>query len=130
MDSVKEMIAPEGEELPGEIASVIDNLNINDLDLVSVGEAMNGIASYIEKTSDEFESSEPVTQEEINDIVNGFANNTFIIDLLASDSSDVPQIIEAEDDMLAMFESAIENSSATDEYKDTLKKLFGLSVTQ
>lgn len=130
MDSVKDMVAPEGEEIDDALASALDNLDINSLDLVSVGEAMNGIASYIEKTSDEFESTEPVTQEEINDIVNGFANNTFILDIIVSDSSDVPQIIEADDDMKAMFETAVESTSISDEYKESLRKLLGLSVAQ
>ena len=112
------------------LASALDNLDINSLDLVSVGEAMNGIASYIEKTSDEFESTEPVTQEEINDIVNGFANNTFILDIIVSDSSDVPQIIDADDDMKSMFETAVESTSISDEYKESLRKLLGLSVAQ
>lgn len=130
MDSVKDMVAPEGEEIDDALASALDNLDINSLDLVSVGEAMNGIASYIEKTSDEFENTEPVTQEEINDIVNGFANNTFILDIIVSDSSDVPQIIDADDDMKSMFETAVESTSISDEYKESLRKLLGLSVAQ
>ena len=126
MDSVKEMITSEGEPLPPDIESAIDNLDINNIDLVSVGEAINGIATYIEKTNSEFDQTdEPITQDEINDIVNGFANNEFIIDLFAADSSEVPQIISADESTMAMFESAINNSSASAQHKETLKKMFG-----
>lgn len=130
MDSVKEMVASEGEELPDELASAIDSIDINNLDLVSVGEAMNGIATYIEKTNPEFENNEPVTQDDINNIVNGFANNAFIIDIFVADSEDIPQIIEADEGMKAMFESAINDSSASAEHKETLKQMFGLISAQ
>ena len=121
------MMTIEGEQLPSELESAIDSIDINNLDLVSVGEAMNGIASYIEKTNDEFDNSEPITQGEVNDIVNGFANNAFIIDVIASDASEIPQIISADESTASMFESAVNNSTASPEHKETLKKLFGLT---
>ena len=43
LDSVKEMITTDGEELPTELENAIDNIDINKLDLVAVGESMNGI---------------------------------------------------------------------------------------
>ena len=130
MDSVKEMITTDEEALPEDLESALDSLDINNLDLVSVGEAMNGMATYIEKTSGEFDNSEPITQEEVDDIVNGFANNTFIIDVFASDSSEVPQIIDADESTIAMFDSAVNNSTASPKHKETLRKLFGLTTAQ
>ena len=91
---------------------------------------MNGIASYIEKTSTEIDNSEPITQDEVTNIVNGFANNAFIIDVFASDASEAPQIIDADESTAAMFEAAINNSQASDQHKETLRKMFGLTNAQ
>jgi len=89
---------------------------------------MNGIANYIEKTSDEFDNNEPVTQNDVDQIVNGIAGNDFVFSMIA-DGEDTPTIIEIEDEgHKAMFESAISNSSLSDENKEAMRIMFGLNA--
>ncbi len=127
VSSVKDMIATDGEELPPEIETLFDDFKVEDLKLESAGHAINGIATYIEKTSDEFENSDPVTEEDVSNIVNGLADNTFIVDMLAGDGDTAPQIIEVSDENVQLFENAINNTTADEDTKNTLRNLFGLN---
>ena len=126
ISSVKDMITSDGEELPEDVAEMLDNFDIDDLDFKSVGEAMNGIATYIEKTSDEFDLDEEVTATEVNAIVNGIANNDFIFSLMTS-GDEVPTILEIKHDAdKTLFSDAINNTTLSDSDKDNLRSLFGL----
>ena len=125
IDGVKEMVAGESGEIPPEVENALNSLDINNLKLDSAGEAINGIATYIEKTSDEFENSEPVTQEDVNKIVSGLADNTFIIDMVVGEN-EVPEIVKIDEENKEKFENAINESTLTEEDKETLRKLFGL----
>lgn len=125
LDDVKNMFADEEGNVPEDVSALIDNINIDDLKLDSVGEAINGIATYIEKTFDEIGNNEPVTQEDIDSIVNGLADNVFILDILTEESPTT--IIEVPETDREMFEASINNSSLSDEYKDKLNKMLGLS---
>ena len=129
VSSVKEMIITEGSEegLPPEVEEFLNDFKVEDLKLASAGHALNGIASYIEKTSDEFDTTEPVTQEDVSNIVNGLADNTFIVDLIAGEGESVPQIIEVSEENKALFENAVNNTTIDDEKKDTLRQLFGIA---
>ena len=126
INGVKEMAAGETGELPPEVENALNNLDVNNLKLDSAGEALNGIASYIEKTSDEFENSEPVTQEEVDMIVFGIADNTYILDIIAGEN-EAPQIVEIDEENKAKFEASINAANASEEDKQTIRKLFGLS---
>ena len=129
VSSVKEMISGGSEEpLPPEIEELLTDFKVEDLKLASAGHAINGIASYIEKTSDEFETTEPVTQEDVNNIVNGLADNTFIVDLIAGEGESAPQIIEVSEENKAMFEDAVNNTTLDEEQKNTLRELFGIAA--
>ena len=125
LEDAKSMFADEDGNIPEEVSNLIDNINIDDLKLDSTGLALNGIATYIEKTSDEIENTEPVTQDDIDYIVNGLADNTFIIDMLSEDESTT--IINVSDSDKEMFEVAIENSSLSEEYKNKLNQIMGLN---
>ena len=92
------------------------------------------MASYINKTTEDMEGyGEEVTQDEVDSIVNGLADNAFILDMISGSSSEggeseVPTIIQVEGENKTLFENAIStNESLSDEDKDTLKKLFGLN---
>lgn len=126
VDSVKEMISNESEELPAEVEEFLNDFDVNNLKLASAGKAMNGIASYIEKTSDEFDNSEPVTQEDVDNIVNGLADNSFIVNLIVGDGDEAPQIIELDEENESKFVTAVNNTSLSEEDKNTLRQLFGL----
>ena len=121
----KNMFANEDGVVPEEIESIFDNIDVEKLKLDSAGEAMNGIASYIEKTSDEFDNNEPVTQEEVNNIINGLADNTFVLDMISQDT-ETSQIVEVAEEDKAKFETAINNSTLSDEDKAKLNKMFGI----
>ena len=127
----------EGESaLPPEVEDFVEQLVSGDVNLKSTGEALQGMASYINKTTEDMEGyGEEVTQDEVDSIVNGLADNAFILDMLSGSSSEgeggeseVPTIIQVEGENKTLFENAIStNESLSDEDKDTLKKLFGLN---
>ncbi|MBE6645001.1 MAG: CvpA family protein [Ruminococcaceae bacterium] len=127
IDGVKEMVSSQTGTLPPEVENALDSFNVQDLKLESAGAAMNGIAAYIEKTSDEFENSEPVTQEEVNSIVNGLADNVFILDIISAESESV-KVVDVDLENKEMFNVAIDGSSLTEENKETLRQMFGLDT--
>ncbi len=131
IDSVKEIITNEGgEDIPPEVEEFLDNFNIDNINFVATGKAINGIASFVEKTELNPETSAPVTQEEVNDIVNGLAANEIILDMISSaggEGEDM-QLAEIEDAThRELFTNAITNTTLSDENKDMLKNLFGLN---
>jgi hypothetical protein len=126
IEGVKEMVADEAGTIPPEVENALNSLDVNNLKLDSAGEAINGIATYIEKTNDEFENSEPVTQEDVDKIIGGLADNTFILDIVLGEN-EAPQIVEIDEENKEKFEAAINTAELTDENKEALRKLFGLS---
>ncbi len=125
LQDAKTMFADDEGNVPEEVEKLFDNINVEDLKLDSAGEAMNGIATYIEKTSDEFDNNEPVTQEEVNNIINGLADNTFILDMLVQEDNQT-QLINIHEEDKTKFEQAIANFEMSDEYKNMLNQMFGL----
>lgn len=126
ISGVKDMIVSEGGEMTPEMEETFNNLSLENINLAAAGDAMTGIANYIEKTSDEFETTEPVTQEDVDSIINGIANNPIIITTITG-GGEATQIIEVSDDDYAKFDSAINASTASDADKETLRKLFGIN---
>ena len=114
-----------GESSP-EIEEILSDFSFEELDLVAAGNAMTGIASYIEKTDESLGSLETVTQKEVDDIVNGIAANGFILDLLTSEG-EAPTLIEVDGENADLFENAISDSSLSAEDKDVLRTIFGLN---
>ena len=109
------------------ITEFIENIDINNLSLKSTGEALQGISSYIEKTTDGFENyGEEVTQSEVSSIVNGLADNSFILDMLADKEGNVQTMLEVSTENQDKFESAINLANVDETTKDNLRKLFGL----
>jgi hypothetical protein len=125
LSAVKEMFANESGEVPPELSTVIDNIDIDNVKLDSAGEAINGIAVYIEKTNIETESAEPVTQDEVDSIINGLVDNIFVLDMLPNDDNSA--ILDVSDEDKVMFENAINKTSISDEDKNNLKVLFGIN---
>ena len=111
--------------MPEEIVEILQDIDIKEVDFVAVGEAMEGMADYIASTEDESGETE-LTQEDVDAIVNGFAKNTFILNLLKSGGDVVPEIMPVSDEHKAMFKSAIDRTEIEQEYKDLLYQLFGL----
>ena len=127
--SVKEMIGGDaGEDMPAEVEDFLDNFSIENIDLVSTGKAINGIASFVEKTEVNPEQASTVTQEEVNDIVNGLAANEFILDMITGAGEDMQLTELADQGHKDMFTSAIESTTLSADKKDALLNLFGLGA--
>ena len=124
IDSVKDMLSKEGETDPA-LEEALANFDINSIDLSGAGSAMKGIATYIEKTNPEFANNTPVTQADVNLIVNGLAENNFVLAMI-SGGEETPVLIDATEHS-DMFISAIEATSISAEDKDVLKAIFGLN---
>ena len=126
--SAVDMFTPEGEEVDSSVKDAIENFDINSIDLASAGQAITGISTYIEKTDETFENSEPVTQEEVDMIINGLAGCDVIFSTMTQ-GEQVDAIIEIEDEShKAMFENSINNSTLSDADKAKMKDLFGLNA--
>ena len=115
------------EETPTSGKVTIDNFDISAIDFAAAGNAINGIATYIEKTDDSFDNNEPVTQEDVNKIVNGLADNELILSLVTQ-GEEVPTLVEIQDtEHKQLFETAISGSSLSADDKDALRALFGIN---
>ena len=126
--SVKEMITSEGGgNVPPALEEALDNFKVDDLKLASAGKAMQGIAAYVEKV--ELGGTGEVTQKDVNNIVNGLADNKFILDIIssASDGDGVPELIEIEAEYAEQFNTAISETSLNVDDKHLLRQLFGLA---
>ncbi len=122
--SVKDMV---GADLDPAVQDIIDNFDISSIDFAAAGNAINGIATYIEKTDDSFNNDQPVTQEDVNKIVNGLADNELILSLVTQ-GDEVPTLVQVEDgEHKQLFETAISGSSLSAEDKDALRTLFGIN---
>lgn len=114
-------------EMIEHLTEILDNFDVNKLNLSSAGESLRGIATYIEKTNEStFGPQEAFTQEEANTIVNGFAENKFILDLLTLGDT-VPQIIGVSSEYAGMFSEAIGNSALSTEDKGVMNQMLGLA---
>ncbi|MBR2302836.1 MAG: CvpA family protein [Clostridia bacterium] len=123
VSAIKDM---ESIELPPEVEDVLDNFDISSIDFAAAGNAISGIATYIQKTDDSFDNDLPVTSEDVNKIVNGLAGNELILSLVTQGDS-VPTLIEiADEGHQQMFEDAIAGSSLSADDKAALQQLFGL----
>lgn len=115
MDDVKEIVASEYGELPPEFEELLDSVS-EDVKIKSAGEALNGIVKYVEEGS--------VTQDDINDIVNGIADNMYVLGMLGIEDT---TLIEIDDVNIDNFRTAIENAGLTQEDINTLYNIFGLN---
>ena len=131
IEDVKELIKTESEGNSEDVDKVLENLDLEKLNIKSVGQGMTGIATYIEKTEMKTEETEEVTQEDIDNIVQGFAGSITILDLVADGGvENTPTIIEVPEEHKEMFNTALDNieeGTLTPEQKEVLKKLVGMN---
>ena len=116
IDGAKDMVVSEFGELPPEFEAVFDSIDVEEIKIKSAGEALNALAKYAEDGT--------VTQDDIDDIVSGIADNMFIIDMFATSGETLLEVSDAD---VQMFETAIANANLTQEDITTLKTLFGLN---
>ena len=126
MKEVKNIIGADSDSDSEELDEVFENLQVEDMQLSAAGKAMQGIAVFIDKTSDETANTAPVTQNDVNDIVYGLADNFFIVELIAG-GEEVEQIIELDEEHQDFFETAIQGTSLSPQDKNTMRKIFGLA---
>ena len=132
LEGIKDMI-PEDEADDEEMAEVMDaleNLSIEDLDLVGVGNAIKGVAVILDKTEGT-RQGEAIAQTEVTQIVTGLASNEFILNLIPDeepllDVNDLEDEDGEEGQLVNMFVTAINNLPAGDS-KAKLQFLFGLN---
>ena len=107
ISSSVEMMTPEGQEIDPALQEALNNFDLSQANLDSAGKALNGIATYIEKTDVQIGNNEPVTQTEIDDIVNGLADSNIIFSFI-SQGDVVDSVIDIENtEHKAMFEESI-----------------------
>lgn len=131
IDDVKQMIQTESEGNSEGLDELFDNLNLEELNLKSVGQGLTGIATYIEKTELKTEETEEVTQDDVNNIVQGLAGSTTILDLISSSvgGEGTPELVPVPEEHQEMFKTAIESieeEKLTSEQKQMLKDMFGV----
>ncbi len=120
---VKELMKNEDGDVPPEIEAIFDEIDVNNLNLDTLGAAIKAIATYIQKTSDGY-VGEGVTQDEVNTIVNGFAGSSFILGFAQSESN---LTIPIDEEHKPMFQTAVDNTTLSTEDKDALRSLLGLN---
>ncbi|MBQ3235050.1 MAG: hypothetical protein IJA97_02705 [Clostridia bacterium] len=129
LSSIIDMAVTEGDEGADEMGQFLGNLNTENLSLKGTGEALVGISTYIQKTTEGFAAyGETIYQDEVSSIVNGLAENTFFLDLIANSEGDVPVVIDVSEYNEYMFENAIENTDLTAQEKDTIRQMFGITA--
>lgn len=124
--SLEDLLAEE-ESSDETVQALFDNLTVDNLKLATVGKSITGIGSYIEKTQEGFDNDEPVTEQEVKDIVNGFADNPFILYMI-NNAGGTGTLIYVEDEHSGMFQATIENADLSREEKDALLTVFGINV--
>ena len=103
--------------LGGQDFNLPEDFDIKEVNFTAAGDAIVEIEKYSESGS-----IENITDDSLEIIVNGLAENEIIVDALGS--SAIASVGEAEK---ARFEQAIDNSSASDEYKEKMKVLLGIA---
>ena len=116
ISDVKEIAANALGELPPELETVIDNIDVEEIKIKSAGEALGSIAKYVEEGE--------VTQDDVNNIVNGIADNMFVLEMFGVEDA---SLIEVDGPDADKFITAIENADLTQEDMLKLYSLFGLN---
>ncbi len=93
-DVVKEIVhmIPE-EELPESVLVILSDFSVEDLDLVGVGESVKGVSEFIDKVEIN-DTPEEVSNEDIFNIVHGFASNPKILSSLANEHETILDVTE------------------------------------
>ena len=103
--------------LGGQDFNLPEDFDIKEVNFTAAGDAIVEIEKYSSAGS-----IENITEDSVNIIINGLAENEIIVDALGSAA-----IASVGEDDKIMFEQAIENSGASDEYKEKIRVLLGLS---
>jgi hypothetical protein len=119
LDSVTEMLPDD--ESSEQIKDILENASIEDLNVASVGEAIVGISSFMDKVVVN-NDPESVTQDDVDKIVNGLAGSKLILELIPEETIlDVNELGFGD-----KFANAIEGIS-DEEAKATLLAMFGIN---
>lgn len=125
INSVGEIVGGEeggGEEGGGsEITEIVNKIDVENIKLESAAEAIIGVADYLDKQEGKVEE---IPEDTIETIVNGFAENMVVVEMIPEDTP----LIELPAEDKQKFEDAIEkveNISESD--KEKLMAIFGLN---
>lgn len=124
INDVKDVAATALGEIPPELETLIDNIDVEEVKIKSAGEALNAMAKYVEDGYANNGIAPNLTQEDADDIVNGIADNMFLLDLLGT--KDIT-LLDVDDLNADKFKTAIENANLTQEEMDMLRNMFDLN---
>jgi hypothetical protein len=113
IDAVKEIAI----EADPSMAEIFESLDIDTLDISSVGETMMGFATMLEKS----ESGDALTTEDATLIISGFANNEFLLEVAEGTNLGIAEGNEE------AFTEAINAANVDAETKAALMALVGLN---
>lgn len=101
--------------LGGQDFNLPDDFDIQQVNFTAAGNAIEAVGNY--------SGGAELTQENVDTIVNGLAENEIIVDALGSSS-----VVTVSESDRGMFEEAINNSEITDEHKEKIRVLLGLTA--
>lgn len=102
--------------LGGGDITIPDDFDFKEVNFTAAGDAIVEIEKYINP-----ENTEELSEESVSVIVNGLAENEIIVDALGSG-----ELASVKEEDKETFITAIDNSNASDEYKEKIKNLLGL----
>lgn len=124
LGSVADMIPSDPEDENSQaMKDALSDLTLDDLNVAGVGQAMKGVSSVMENVKNE--TIEEITQDDIDNIVNGISSNEFILEMLPSDTAFI-DVSELDSDLANKFEDALADVEDP-ETKAKLEALFGLA---
>ena len=116
--SLKDMM---GEESP-EMADLFNGLTADKLNFTALAQGYDALADYIEYTKINVQT---VTQEKVNDIINGLAGSNFFIQMLIGDGSHGGNPMYAvESEHATMFATAVNATTLTSAQQTALLQVF------
>jgi hypothetical protein len=124
LGSVADMIPSDPEDENSQaMKDALSGLTLDDLNVAGVGQAMKGVSSVMENVTNE--TIEEITQDDIDNIVNGISSNEFILEMIPSDTTLI-DVSELDSGLVDKFEDALADV-ADAETKAKLESLFGIA---
>lgn len=124
ISDVKGLVSDTIGGLDEEQEEFFDNLDLENMDLGSMGQTLVGIGSIVEKSED---PEATIEKEDFENVVAGFAENPNFIDMIPESESSLVEVNSEEE--LAMYQEVINSKdNLTEEQKNKLLSLVGVKV--
>lgn len=124
LSDVKGLVGDSFGEMGEDEEKFFDELDLENMDIGSMGQTIEGIGSIMEKSEN---PEETIEKEDFENVVAGFTSNPNFIDLIPESESSLVEVNSEEE--LAMYQEVInEKDNLTQEQKDKLLALVGVKV--